>query len=289
MNIKTKDYEDCLNKKYKNILLENKLNAYFICEADSNYNIRKEVIVPANPTCNCYSVAKAFTVTAIGMLYDKGLLTPETLVVDILRKYLPKDIDEKWFKVTIHDVLLHKVGFGSGLLDIDCDDASLYPTLDYLNIVLSTKLKYEPGTIHQYTDAAYYILSRVVYELACIDLEDFLRPVLMDKMKFKELAWSKCPYGYSIGATGLYIRTEDMVKLGILYLNKGLWMGERIISEKWVDLVISNGYEFHNIGNGWYAKGGMRGQFLMFNYNKDKVLACHSFDDNVRSSLFIEI
>ena len=221
------------------------------------------------------------------MLYDKGLITPETLVVDILKKYIPNDMDEKWYKVTIHDVLLHKVGFGTGLLDIDCDDASQYLTLDYLNIVLSTKLKYEPGTTHQYTDAAYYLLSRVVYELTSIDLEDFLRPVLMDKMRFKELAWSKCPYGYSIGATGLYIRTEDMVKLGILYLNKGIWMGERIISEKWVDLVISNGYEFHHIGNGWYAKGGMCGQFLMFNYNLGKALACHSYDDRVRSTMFI--
>ena len=148
-------------------------------------------------------------------------------------------------------------------------------------------VKYEPGTTHQYTDAAYYLLSRVVYELSGINLEDFLRPVLMDKMRFKELAWSKCPYGYSIGATGLYIRTEDMVKLGILYLNKGIWMGERIISEKWVDLVISNGYEFHHIGNGWYAKGGMCGQFLMFNYNLGKALACHSYDDGVRSTMFI--
>ncbi|MBP3503948.1 MAG: serine hydrolase [Bacilli bacterium] len=273
--------------KYKQIVVDNNFNTYFISIGDKEYNIKKEVIVPANPNCNCYSVAKAFTVTAIGMLYDKGLVTPETLVVDILKKYIPNDMDEKWYKVTIHDVLLHKVGFGTGLLDIDCDDASQYPTLDYLNIVLSTKLKYEPGTTHQYTDAAYYLLSRVVYELTSIDLEDFIRPVLMDKMRFKELAWSKCPYGYSIGATGLYIRTEDMVKLGILYLNKGLWMGERIISEKWVDLVISSGYEFHHIGNGWYAKGGMCGQFLMFNYNLGKALACHSYDDMVRSTLFI--
>ena len=53
-----------------------------------------EVIVPANPTCNGYSVAKAFTVTAIGMLYDKGLVTPKTLVVDILKKYIPNAIDK---------------------------------------------------------------------------------------------------------------------------------------------------------------------------------------------------
>lgn len=274
-------------KFYEKIINDNKFNTYFICEGDSNYNIVKKEIIEANPTCNCYSVAKAFTVTAIGLLYDKGLLTPSTLLVDVLKNYLPLDLDSKWKRVTIHDVLLHKVGFGCGMLDIDCEDASLYPTIDYLQIVLSTKLKYEPGTVHQYTDAAYYLLSRVVYELAKQDLASLLRPILMEKMKFKEFAWSTCPYGYSIGATGLYIRTEDMVKLGILYLNKGVWKDERIVSEKWIDLVISNGYEFKNIGNGWYAKGGMRGQFLMFNYELGKSLACHSFDDRVRSSLFI--
>ena len=276
-----------INKCKQKALME-KYNMYFICEGNRDYTIKKEVVVPANPTCNCYSVAKAFTVMAIGILYDKGLLTLDTRVIDVLNKYLPTDIDEKWSKVTIHDVLLHKVGFGSGLLDIDCDDASLYQTFDYLNIVFTTKLEYDPGTVYQYTDAAYYLLSRVVAEITHSDIEDFLRPILMETMKFKELAWSKCPKGYSIGATGLYIRTEDMVKLGILYLNKGIWMGNRVISEEWVNLVIANRYEFTHIKNGWYAKGGMRGQFLMFNFEKGKALAGHSFDDNVRASLFIE-
>lgn len=276
-----------INKCKQKALME-KYNMYFICEGNRDYTIKKEVVVPANPTCNCYSVAKAFTVMAIGILYDKGLLTLDTRVIDVLNKYLPTDIDEKWSKVTIHDVLLHKVGFGSGLLDIDCDDASLYQTFDYLKILFTTKLEYDPGTVYQYTDAAYYLLSRVVAEITHSDIEDFLRPILMETMKFKELAWSKCPKGYSMGATGLYIRTEDMVKLGILYLNKGIWMGNRIISEEWVNLVIANRYEFTHIKNGWYAKGGMRGQFLMFNFEKGKALAGHSFDDNVRASLFIE-
>lgn len=73
--------------KYKQIVVDNKLNTYFISIGDKEYNIKKEVIVPANPNCNCYSVAKAFTVTAIGMLYDKGLVTPETLVVGYIFAY----------------------------------------------------------------------------------------------------------------------------------------------------------------------------------------------------------
>lgn len=273
---------------YKQRALEKKLNMYFICEGDKDYNIVKETVVPGNPTCNCYSVAKAFTVTAIGLLYDKGLISTDMLLMDVLGKYKPKNIDEKWMRVTIHDVLTHKVGFGCGMLDIDCEDASLYPSFDYLDIVLNTKLKYEPGTVYQYTDAAYYLLSRVVSELANTDLENYLRPILMEKMKFKELAWSKCPFGYSMGATGLYIRTEDMIKLGILYLNKGIWMNERILSEEWINIVLENGYEFTHIKNGWYGKGGMRGQLLAFNLDNGKAVACHSYEHIIPFDIFVE-
>lgn len=173
-----------------------------------------------------------------------------------------------------------------------CNYSSFYENNDkikkYIKVfVLKTKLTHEPGTHSQYSDAAYYLLSRVIYELSGKDVSDLLRPILMETMKFKEFAWSKCPYGYSIGATGLYVRTEDMVKLGILFLNKGMWKEERIVSEEWISLVIENGYEFHHIKDGWYAKGDMLGQFLMFNIEKGLAIGCHSYDDNVRASMFL--
>lgn len=276
-----------INTTLKEKLLEKNLNVYFVSKGDVNYNIETERIVPANPCCNCYSVAKAFTVTAIGILYDKGLIAPSDLLTDILSKYLHDDIDPAWHKVTIHDLLTHKVGFGCGMLDIDCEDASLYLSTDYLQLVLNTKLTYVPGTKYQYTDAAYYLLSRVVYEVSQIELSDLLRPVLMETMNFKEYAWSTCPQGYSMGATGLYLRTEDMVKLGILYLNNGMWKDTRIISKEWVDIVLSNGYEFKSLGDGWYGKGGMRGQMLMFNIDKGQAIAYHSFEDGIFYKLFI--
>ena len=59
---------------YKKRALEKKVNTYFICEGDKDFNIKKVEVVPANPTCNCYSVAKSFTAMAIGLLYDKKLI-----------------------------------------------------------------------------------------------------------------------------------------------------------------------------------------------------------------------
>lgn len=275
------------NNDYAFLSKEYGLNTFFVAEGDKNYNITKQTVVPANPCCNCYSVAKAFTVTAIGMLYDQGLITPQSRMADILAPYLPEHMDERWRRVTVHDLMLHKVGFNGGKLDIDVEDASLFPE-DYLGELLSSPLPIEPGTTEQYTDAAFYILSRIVAQVSKKDLVDFLRPALMNTMKFKELAWSTCPLGYSMGATGLYIRTEDMVKLGILYLNDGMWQGTRIISKEWVDMVLSNGYEFKSIGDGWYGKGGMCGQLLLFNPAKEIAVACHSYEDRIHPGILLE-
>lgn len=274
--------------RYSNRALEAGLNVYFIAEGDRDGNIRLERHIPANPCCNCYSVAKAFTVTAVGMLYDRGLLTPEMRVADVLGDKLPADADPKWQEVTIHHLLLHQAGFASsGLLDIDCDDASAYGTQDYLSLVLSAPLVTQPGTERKYTDAAYYLLSRIVEKVSGRDLADLLRPALMDAMGFKEFAWSVCPQGYAMGATGLYLRTEDMVKLGVLYLNKGLWKEVRVVSEEWVDLVLENGYEFKLQGNGWFGKSGMNGQMLTFHMEKGLAVAWHSYDRRAKHDKLI--
>lgn len=262
------------------------LNVYFIAEADRKGRIRLEENISANPCCNCYSVAKAFTVTAVGMLYDKGLLTPETRVAEVLS--IPETADEKWHRVTVDHLLRHTAGFGTaGLLDIDCDDASAYGSTDYLSLIFAEKLAHEPGTANRYTDAAYYLLSRVVAQVAGTDPAGLLRPVLMGPMGFKEFAWSVCPQGYAMGATGLYLRTEDMVKLGVLYLNRGMWNGQRILSKEWVQLVLERGYEFTHRGNGWYGKSGMRGQMLAFHMEKGLAVAWHSFERKVPFEIMI--
>ena len=66
-----------------------------------------------------------------------------------------------------------------------------------------------------------------------------------------------------------------------------MWKQERILSEEWVNIVIDNGYEFTSIGDGWYGKGGMRGQMLMFNMEKGLVVGYHSYESKVPYQLFI--
>ena len=255
------------------------LNVYFIAEGSKSGHIRQMTATPASPTCNCYSIAKAFVVTAIGILFDRGLLTHETKVFDVLADKFPESFDPRWKEVTLHHVMLHQIGIDRDCIDIDNETGETYPKgLDYLSLLLSSPLPYMPGEYHKYNDAGYYLLSRIVERVSGKDPAGLLRPILMKTMGFKEFAWSVCPDGYCIGATGLYLRTEDMVKLGILYLRGGEWDGERIISEEWVRIVLERGYEIKQKTNSWYGKGGMRGQMLAINPKLGRAVAWHAFD-----------
>ena len=193
-------------------------------------NIETVTLNPGNACQNSYSVAKAFVVTAIGMLYDQGLIDVNERIVDIFADELPEGMDEKWQHMTVHHAMTHTCGFPLGYLDIDAIDASKLGTDDYLTYLFKTKLDFLPGEKWAYSDAAFYLLSRVVSKKSGEKVDDFLWTRLFYPLGFREMAWSKCPKGYPIGATGLYIYTEDMAKLGELYLRGGVWQGKRILS-----------------------------------------------------------
>lgn len=248
---------------------------YVVSEMDREYNRRSQRLMAANQTGNTYSVAKLFTVTAVGMCVDRGYFDTSDKFVDIMGISLPAGCDKKWHEVTVDMLLSHRWGVSKGgLLDIDVDNAAEYPTEDYLSLVMQQPLDGVLGVDFCYTDAAYYLLSLLVEKTSGKPLAEFLRPALMGTMKFAELAWSACPKGHSMGATGLYLRCEDVAKLGVLYLNGGVWQGERVLSKRWCDTVFERQYEFSSQNGGWYCKVGMYGQMLAVNPEKALSVAC---------------
>ncbi len=175
--------------------------------------------------------------------------------------------------------MTHRVGFDKGFLDIDVEDVNAYPGDDYLELAMRHPIAYVPGSHYQYCDASYYVLSRVVTALTGDTVDEFLRKRLTAPMKFREIAWSRCPKGYPIGATGLYVSAGDMVKLGQFYLNGGVYEGRRYLSENWVNHALAREYEFHSISpKGLIGKGGMFGQAIVISREKGLAAGWHSFE-----------
>ncbi len=233
----------------------------------------------ANPCQNLYSVAKTFTMTAIGLLYDRHMIELDERVCDILADALPSEgMDERWYLGTVEMALTHKLGLPSGFLDIDVHHASREFGYDYLNYMLTYPLDYTPGEGEAYSDGAFYLLSRIVTKRAKIPMETLLWREVFYPLSYREMAWSRCPMGYAMGATGLYITAEDAAKLGQVYLNGGMYNGKRILSEEWTGLAVR-----HHFALDWdhthkiYAKGGMCGQSLMVCPEQKRVLMMQSF------------
>lgn len=243
-------------------------------------------ISPVTACFNSYSVAKVFTVTAIGMLYDKGLISLDERVVDIFPEYVNEKTDPRFEKMTIDHLLRHACGFKGGMLDIDCYGIHENFGPDFLKYIFETPLCYEPGKGCSYSDAAFYMLSRVFSAKCGEKMDDYLWDKLFWPLGFQEASWSRCPHHYPMGATGLYIRSRDMAKLGVVYMQKGLYRGKRIISEEWVDIVFSNSYELHPEYDGRiFNKGGMFGQQLVLIPSKNRVVAWNAFEGSQGGNL----
>ncbi len=236
---------------------------------------------PCGMCHNCYSVAKAFISTALGLLWDEGRVS----LTDPVCKYFADEMraarDPGWRLVNVDHVISHRIGFAKGFLDIDTDDVLAYPTDDYLSIIFSHPLAYVPGTHEQYSDAAYYLLSRLIEKLAGESVDRYLRGRLFNAMHFGEIAWSRCPREHPIGATGLYMSALDMLRLGVLYLNGGVYDGRRFLSDEWVETALAREYEFHVLTpGGLYVKGGMYGQVLAFSREKRFAVALHAHEQS---------
>ncbi len=243
-----------------------------------------------NPLNNSYSVTKSYTATAIGMLWEKGLLSLDEPIVDILKGEGIRYQDKNWEKVTVRHALSHKMGIARGYLDIDVEDIYAYGTTDFLEVAFREPLPHAPGDFYRYSDAAYYLLSRVFAARAKEKMDNFLMRELLVPMRVREAAWSRCPMHYPMGATGLYIRSSDMVKLGYLYANGGIYDGKRLLSEEWIREDQSSQFAFQKANDqGLLGKGGMLGQMLVYSPSGRYAAAWHSYGGDKHAKALTEI
>lgn len=266
---------------FEKFLSEQPFDIIRLSHVKDNGEIETFDSIDANPCQNTYSVAKLFTATAIGMLVDAGKLKLDEKVCDILSDYVPAEgMDERWYKNTVEDALTHRMGLPGGFLDIDTTAVSVFGE-DFLHYLFTYPLAYEPGTEERYSDGAFYVLSRIVTAKTGEKLDDFMWKNLLWKLGYQEMAWSHCPHGYPMGATGLYIHSSDMVKLGQLYLNGGTYNGVRYLREEWCRNAVEKSYaidwdDTHTI----YYKGGMFGQKLIVHPAANRVVALQAYGAN---------
>lgn len=113
----------------------------------------------------------------------------------------------------------------------------LYYSEDVSSIALSKPLTFEPGIEWYYSSGTTNLLSR--YYRNVLGNEStyltFLKQRLFDKLNMSSAFIETDESGTMIGSSYGYATPRDWAKFGLLYLHDGLWQGQRILPEGWVD------------------------------------------------------
>ncbi len=195
-------------------------------------------IAPSPYSCEdkreIYSLSKSFCSTAIGFLVDEGKLSLDDRIIDLFPDKVPDEISENLTKMRVRHVLSMNTGHAACVMNAMIAIHNVVP-VDGMKAFLAQPVPYEPGTHFAYNTGATCVLSHIVEKISGLKLLDFLTGKLFLPLGISDVRWNRIPDGANEGGCGIHVSADDIAKLGLLYLHKGLWNGQRILSEAWVN------------------------------------------------------
>ena len=231
-----------------------------------------------------YSLSKSFTAAAVGIAVREGLVDLDATALSYFPELDADVTDERSRRIRVR----HLLAMASGHREETLDRAEAADPDDTVRGFLLTPPDEEPGTVFAYNQPCTYTLGAIVRRVSGGSLVDYLRPRLLDPLGIDDLAWRRDDTGAELGYSGCYAPTSAVAALGQLYLQRGVWDGQRILDEDWVDLATSTQVANPDEGNPdwrqgygfqfWMARHGFRGdgaygQFCVVLPEHDVVLA----------------
>jgi CubicO group peptidase (beta-lactamase class C family) len=235
-----------------------------------------------------FSLSKTVSATAIGLAVQEGLLTVDDLLIDIFPEYVTKEIAVNMADLRIRHVLAMATGH-----DVETGEIQRkHSDDDWIKAFFDTPLVHPPGTYFLYNSGGSFMLSAIIQKVTGVPLIDYVRPRLFDPLGIEYAEWEANPRGMSVGASGLHMTVDAVARLGLLFLQKGMFNGTRILTEAWVEEASSyhtnnnpnnerasdwkSGYGYQmwrNLQPGAYRGDGAFGQFCIILPDLNAVIA----------------
>jgi CubicO group peptidase (beta-lactamase class C family) len=220
------------------------------------------------------SVTKSVMATLIGIAIDKNIIPSEDQKIGKYLLPLDKYIDSVKANIKIKDLLSMSSGItGDDLLDIPVYNNWITSPNQVLT-VLNEPMHYTPGQTFEYNSPAAHLTSVVLTEASGMSTSQFAKQYLFQPLGIEFHFWQTDNQGFNNGAAGVGLTPHDMLKIGQLYLNKGMYNGVRIVSEEWINKastfkITTNNVEPFGPGYGyfwWIGNTGSHGYFFSNGY-----------------------
>ena len=228
-----------------------------------------------------HSMCKSITGMAIGMLIEEEKLKLDENIYDIFSDHI--NAFSKIFRpvITVENLLTMTSG-------VTFNESGIVSGNDWLGSFLNASVNGKPGTEFQYNSLNTYVLSAIVTKRTGETLTEYLTPRLFGPLGITKYYWETCPKGITKGGWGLFLCAEDMAKLGQLYLQRGKWNGQQLVSEYWIEISTARHLKTQNDTYGYgyqlwmeqrpgsFEYNGMLGQNVIIYPDMDMVLVTNA-------------
>ncbi|QOR35300.1 beta-lactamase family protein [Clostridium sp. 'deep sea'] len=232
---------------------------------------------------NTACIFKSFLTTLIGICLDKGYLKSlDIKLIDIFKEEVTADVSERMKDITIAHVLSKTTGIKwpppiNNISDEQANNIEFVFTLP-TESKAGEKFAYKPDP---------YIIPFIIEKVSAMRFNDFLDKYLFELLSIYNYEWHR---GFNARAT-LKLTTRDIAKLGLLYLNKGVYSNTAVVSNNFlVDATTTKTAggmpEFKDYGYLWwitkinsskaYYASGFGGQYMCVIPNQNLVITITS-------------
>ena len=189
------------------------------------------------------SVTKSVTSILLGIALDlNDSYNTETKVMPFFKDYEIDSKDIRKNEITIEDLLSMRSGLEWNEDDYtdpknDCD--LLEKSDEWIQYILNKPTDTIPGTKFEYNSGASVLLGKITRSITGKRIDKWAEEKLFEPLGITDYYWKETPDGEIDTEGGLFLTTEDLAKIGTLFLNKGKWNNKQIVSENWVSSSIN--------------------------------------------------
>ena len=249
-----------------------------------------------------WSTAKSIAVTLIGMLVDQGRMELDAPLGTSWLPEVAKPDEDPRAAITLRQVL----NMSSGLYPVDSfkmeyatgSGLAYWAGASSVDGARKRGLVREPGTVWEYENYDTLLAVEAMKRALGDDKTylEFPRRALLDRIGMRNTLISTDRFGDFIFSSQVYSNARDLARFGLLYLNDGVWQGERLLSKKWIKFVRTPAPATKTSGNFYggqwwlvpdsrtdvpddaYATAGNRGQYVIVVPSHDLVIVRRGLD-----------
>ncbi len=185
------------------------------------------------------SATKSIGSILTGIALDKGFISSEKATV---YEYFKEDYTPSygWNTRARQINLSHLLSMMSGY---DCDDLTtnfacedaMYDKDDWMQYALDLPFEYEPGQHWAYNSSSLILAGEMAARGSGMKIDEFAERYLFEPLGIKKFQWHLSPKGRAWIGGGARMIPREMAKIGLLMQRRGIWDGNRLLSEKWIE------------------------------------------------------